>query len=84
MQHRQLRGAILRLLAERGEGKTIRPSEAARAVAASDVREDWEPLMQPAREVARELAGEGKIDITQRGHIVDGATAKGPIRLRLR
>ena len=84
MQHRQLRAAILRLLAERGEGKTICPSEAARSVAASDRREDWQPLMEPARVAAGELVREGRIDITQRGRVVNGATAKGPIRLRLR
>ncbi len=32
------------LLAERGAGKTICPSEAARAVAGSDERAAWEPL----------------------------------------
>ena len=75
---------ILRLLAERGSGKTICPSEAARAVAGSDERSDWEPLMEPAREAARRLVADGKIVVTQQGRVVDSATAKGPIRLRLR
>ena len=76
--------AILSLLAARGPGKTICPSEAARAVAASDIRGQWKFLMQPAREAAARLVGAGRIVITQHGHPVDGATAKGPIRLRLR
>jgi hypothetical protein len=75
---------ILRLLEERGAGKTICPSEAARALAGSDERDAWEPLMEPAREAARRLVKAGKIAITQHGQEVDSATAKGPIRLRLR
>jgi hypothetical protein len=83
MQDRVLEQAILRLLAERGAGKTICPSEAARAVGGED-KAAWEPLMEPARAAARRLVAEGKIVITQGGRVVDGSTAKGPIRLRLR
>ena len=79
----RLEGTILRLLGERGAGKTICPSEAARAVAGDD-REAWEPLMEPARAAARRLVAAGQIVITQGGQVVDGSTAKGPIRLRLR
>jgi hypothetical protein len=78
-----LEASILRLLAERGAGKTICPSEAARAVAGEE-RAEWEPLMEPARAAARRLVAEGKIVITQGGVVVDGSTAKRPIRLRLR
>jgi hypothetical protein len=76
----ELDAAILRLLAERGAGKTICPSEAARAIAP----EGWESLMEPARAAARRLVADGKIVITQGGQVVDGSTAKGPVRLRLR
>ncbi len=80
--------AILRLLHERGAGKTICPSEAARSVAGggpfSGDRAAWEPLMEPARAAARRLAAAGTIAITQGGHQVDASTAKGAIRLRLR
>ena len=79
----QLEAEILRLLQARGAGKTICPSEAARAVAGSDERTAWEPLMEPARAAARRLVAEGRIVITQGGHVVDASTAKGPIRLRL-
>ena len=79
---------ILRLLEERGAGKTICPSEAARIVAGEGTlsadASAWEPLMEPARAAARRLAAAGKIDITQHGHAVDASTAKGAIRLRLR
>jgi hypothetical protein len=40
--------------------------------------------MEPARAAARSLVARNKIVITQRNRIVDPATAKGPIRLRLR
>jgi hypothetical protein len=78
-----LEKTILQLLAVRGEGKTICPSEAARAVAGDDPAA-WQPLMEPARAAARRLVAAGSIVITQGGHIVDPSTAKGPIRLRLR
>ena len=81
---RKLQAEILRLLAERGAGKTICPSEAARSVAGSDERSAWEPLMEPARAAARRLVSAGAIVITQGGHPVDASTAKGPIRLRLK
>jgi len=79
----ELEMEILRLLGERGAGKSICPSEAARGVAGDD-REKWEPLMESARGAARRLVAEGKIVITQGGVVVDGSTAKGAIRLRLR
>lgn len=83
-----LEAAILRLLHERGAGKTICPSEAARTVAGdgklSGDRVTWEPLMEPARAAARRLVAAGSIVITQGGHTVDASTAKGAIRLRLR
>ena len=78
----QLEKAILKLLSERGAGKTICPSEAARAVAAGKEKDDWEPLMEPARAAARRLVADGKIVITQGGVVVDPSRAKGPIRLR--
>jgi hypothetical protein len=40
--------------------------------------------MEPARAAARRLVAAGKIVITQGGQVVDGSTAKGPIRLKLR
>ena len=72
--------AITELLASRATDATICPSEAARRVAP----DDWRPLMEPARAAARRLVAAGRIDITQRGRVVDPSTAKGPIRLRAR
>ena len=79
-----LEAAILTLLAERGRDKTICPSEAAKLVGGKNERVDWEGLMEPARAAARRLVAQGKIVITQGGHVVDGSTAKGPIRLKLK
>lgn len=67
------RTAILDLLAHRGPGKTICPSEAARATGAS---------MDAVRDAARGLVAEGEIVVTQRGEVVDLDRARGPIRLR--
>ena len=83
-----LEASILALLGARGAGKTICPSEAARAVAGGEngeaSRAAWEPLMEPARAAARRLVAEGRIVVTQGGQVVDASTAKGAIRLRLR
>ena len=80
----ELERAILELLAERGRDKTICPSEAAKAVGGKETRKDWEGLMEPARAAARRLVTAGRVVIMQGGHVVDGDTAKGPIRLKLR
>lgn len=76
----QLESAIAVLLAARARGATICPSEAARAVGG----EDWRELMEPARAAARRMVVRGELDIVQGGRVVDGSTAKGPIRLRRR
>ncbi len=75
-----LEAAILDLLAQRGRDKTICPSEAARLVGGTG----WRDLMEPARAAARRLVAQGRIDVTQRGRVVDASTATGPIRLKLR
>ncbi len=76
----RIRAAILELLEHRDPGKTICPSDAARALAG----ERFRPLMAPVRDAAAQLADEGRIEVTQRGAVVDARGARGPIRLRLR
>ncbi|HJL43016.1 MAG TPA: DUF2256 and DUF3253 domain-containing protein [Myxococcales bacterium LLY-WYZ-16_1] len=73
-----LEKAILELLSERQNGASICPSEAAKAVGQTD----WRELMEPARQAARRLVAEGKVEITQKGRVVDPSTARGPIRIR--
>ena len=75
-----LEAALTDLLAQRGEGRTICPSEAARRVDP----QDWRALMEPARRAARRLVDAGELEMTQQGRVVDPATATGPVRLRRR
>lgn len=70
--------SIRELLAQRAEGATICPSEAARAVGG----DEWRDLMQPARDAARHLVDAGEVEVTQRGEAVDVTTARGPVRIR--
>ena len=72
--------AILAGLAQRAPGRTICPSEAARAIWGDAFR----PHMDAVRAVAYALADRGVLDITQGGEVVDGPSARGPIRLRAR
>lgn len=79
----QLEQKILELLDSRGRSATICPSEAARAVSATEQNPDgWRDLMEPARRAARRLVQAGKVEITQGGRVVDPSTAKGAIRIR--
>lgn len=75
--------AILHLTHQRGPGKTLCPSEIARALAPTD----WRPLMPHVRRVAEQLRQQGQLQILQRGHPVslaaDATPVRGPIRLAL-
>ena len=73
--------AILALLDRRGPGRTICPSEAARALGGDD---GFREHMDEVRQAAASLRERGVIEVTQRGRAVDPATARGPIRLGLR
>ena len=73
------RDAILALVAERGAGKTICPSEAARRVDP----ENWRAQLKPVRAAGRALAAEGAIRWTKKGKTVDPETVKGVIRFGL-
>lgn len=73
-----IEAAIAALLARRAPGRTICPSEAARALDA----DGWRARMDAVRAVAFAMADRGELEVTQRGEVVDGRTARGPIRLR--
>jgi hypothetical protein len=79
VDHGEARQAIVELLAKRARGKTICPSEAARALAGDD---RFRALMPLVREAARELVAAGRIEVTQGGERVDIDSAHGPVRLR--
>jgi hypothetical protein len=75
----KLRSAILDMARERGPAKTICPSDAARAVGG----EQWRDLMDDARDIARELARAGDVEISQKGEVLDPDQPwRGPIRIR--
>jgi hypothetical protein len=74
-----IRAKILELLAARDPGKTICPSDAARALDPAGFRS----LMPAVREAAQALVVEGAIEVTQGGVPVHLPTARGPVRLRL-
>ena len=76
----RLERAIGALLDDRRAGATICPSEAARAVDP----QGWRELMPAARAAAGRLAAAGRVEVTQRGEVVDVATARGPVRVRRR
>lgn len=77
-----LEAAILSLVAARGPGRTICPSEAARAVG-GDHPDGWGPLMAPVRKIAVRLMKQGRIVITRKGRPVDPDDFRGVYRLSL-
>ncbi|MEH3023878.1 MAG: DUF3253 domain-containing protein [Pseudomonas oryzihabitans] len=75
----QLRHALLAKAEARRPGTTFCPSEVARELAA-----DWRPLMEPLRQVARELVRQGRLSVTQKGETLSPDSPwHGPIRLSL-
>ncbi len=75
-----IEAVILRLVAARGAGKTVSPTEAARALGGDDP-DSWGPLMQPVRRAAVRLAQQGRLVITRKGRPVDPADFKGVYRI---
>ena len=73
----EIEALILALTADRGPGKSICPSEVARAL-----RPDWQTLMTAVRRVACRLATAGQIEILRKGRPVSPEDVKGVIRLR--
>lgn len=78
-RRQRLEAAVLALTRRRAPDKTICPSDAARAVGG----EGWRDDMDLARDVVRALAGEGRVEVLQRGEPVPAdAGWRGPIRVR--
>ena len=76
----QVEGAILRLLAEAGAGKTVSPTDAARILVTGT---EWHLAMPPIRRAAVKLALAGRIVILRKGKPVDPNDFKGVYRLAL-
>jgi hypothetical protein len=79
----RIRECVMELLVERGPGRSICPSEAARMVGVR-ISCRWQDLMRPVRTVAAALAEGGVLEATQHENVVDIRDVRGPVRLRLR
>jgi hypothetical protein len=79
-----LKDKILELCRDRGAGKSICPSEVARAMS-GDPNDGpvWRPLMRSVRKAAADLQDQGRIAVLRKGKPVDIRTVKGVIRLAL-
>jgi hypothetical protein len=73
----RIEALLLDLVDARGAGKTICPSEVARALRP----DDWRAWMERVRQAARRLVARGELAIYQRGHVVDPDHARGAIRI---
>ncbi|QYG91918.1 DUF3253 domain-containing protein [Iamia sp. SCSIO 61187] len=75
----RIAAAIVALARHRAPTSTTCPSDAARAVGG----EGWRDLMDLTRDVARDLARGGEVEITQKGRALDpDAPWRGPVRIR--
>ena len=76
---------IVRLCVERGVGKTICPTEAAKALGDGSGGGDlaWREWLPKVRTAAVRLAHEGRIVIYRKGKPVDPDSFRGVIRLGL-
>ncbi|MCU1369380.1 MAG: hypothetical protein JWO77_574 [Ilumatobacteraceae bacterium] len=79
-RRQRIEAAILALAGHRAPEGTICPSDAARAIGGAQ----WRSLVPAVRDVARDLARAGQVQVTQGGTPLDpDADWKGPVRIRL-
>ena len=76
----EIEAVILALLAGAGSGRTVSPTEVARAL---EPGPRWHRLMPSVRRAAVKLARAGRIVITRKGMPVDASDFKGVYRLGL-
>lgn len=74
----QVEATILELARAKADGKSIDPTEAARALAEGD---GWQRVLPLVRRVAVRLAQEGRLVIYRKGKPVDPAEFRGVYRL---
>jgi hypothetical protein len=78
-QTERLGAVTLTLARHRAPDRTICPSDVARAVGG----DAWRSLMDPVREVVRDLARASEVEVTQHGEVLDPDRPwKGPVRIR--
>lgn len=73
--------AILALIAASKKGRTIDPTEAARAVYTGEDPDGWRKRLPSVRQAAIHLARSGQISIYRKGKIIDPNGFKGVYRL---
>lgn len=74
---------VLRLAKERGAGKTICPTEAAKAAAAQRSEENWQGRLPGVKAAAVRLAKRGGVAIYRKGKPVDPEDFRGVYRIGL-
>ena len=79
----RIRECLIELLAQRGPGRSVCPSEIAHLLG-TRIGWRWQDLMRPVRTVAAALAESGQVEAIQHEAVVDIREVRGPIRLRLR
>ena len=75
----ELTSTLLALLAERGDGKSICPSEAPRRLLGESG--PWRSHLKRVRSIAQRLAKDGKVVILRHGKPIGDGPVKGVIRL---
>jgi Protein of unknown function (DUF3253) len=76
--------ALLDLAGQRGNQKSICPSDAARAVSTTLHSDDWPALMQRVHATVERLAQEGRISISKQGVEFGQVLPRGAYRVRIR
>ena len=76
----EIEAKMLELVTERGSGRTVGPTEIARALG-GDKPEGWGPLMPAVRLAAIRLMKDGRLMILRKGRPVDPDDFKGVYRL---
>jgi hypothetical protein len=78
----EIEATMLALVQDRGPGKTLGPTDVARALG-GDHPDGWGPLMQPVRRAAVRLMKQGKLVILRKGRPVDPDDFRGIYRIAL-
>ena len=78
----EIEAAMLSLAEARGPGKTLGPTDIARALG-GDHPDGWGPLMQPIRRAAIRLMKQGRVVIVRKGRPVDPDDFRGVYRIAL-
>ena len=80
-RRQRLEATVMTLARHRAPDRTICPSDAARAVGG----DGWRSLLDPVRDVVRDLGHRHAVDVLQKGEVIPlDEPWRGPIRVRAR